>query len=139
VSKTLPPRRDLWGREIERPGTAVERTASPLPLSPDRRDPVDIEMIRLGLDNKGVPGNKYTYNGIQWQHTPERYDEMLKAGGELPRQFAEKVMASPGYARMGDEQKKELLNKYISAAQTYSEKMAKIKGIKAGDSAKVKP
>lgn len=95
------PKRDIWGRPIERAGTTATRMVSPIIPSQVKDDPVDIELDRLNLAIS-VPSKKV--RGVELE--PGEYDAYAKRAGELSRERVERYMSSGAYDHLRDELKK---------------------------------
>lgn len=114
MSETLLPKRDIWGREVEKSGTAATRALSPIPVSDVRPDKVDAEMVRLGL-SPAMPGKKVRNVEL----TPKEYDKFTQVSGEKARQLVEGYMNRPDYPMIRDEIKKIVIDRMIEAGRRY--------------------
>lgn len=114
MSEKLLPKRDIWGREVEKSGTAATRALSPIPVSDVRPDKVDAEMVRLGL-SPAMPGKKVRNVEL----TPKEYDKFTQVSGEKARQLVEGYMNRPDYPMIRDEIKKIVIDRMIEAGRRY--------------------
>lgn len=114
MSGKLLPKRDIWGREVEKSGTAATRALSPIPVSDVRPDKVDAEMVRLGL-SPAMPGKKVRNVEL----TPKEYDKFTQVSGEKARQLVEGYMNRPDYPMIRDEIKKIVIDRMIEAGRRY--------------------
>lgn len=115
LSKTLYPKRNIWGKEIQRgagAGNAVSRMISPMYISQDTNDPVAKEMLRLGME-VSIPRKKI--QGVDL--TPEQYDRYAEAAGNLAREKVESYMQSENYSTRRDEVKKIAIKKIIEESR----------------------
>lgn len=101
VTGDMFPRRDIWGRPIERAGTTATRALSPVVPSQAKDDPVDLEMDRLNLAI-APPAKKV--RGVELE--PAEYDAYAKRAGELSRERVERYMSGGAYRLLRDELKK---------------------------------
>jgi len=108
LSQDLAPKRDLWGRPIERQGNAIERTLSPFPFSKETIDNVDKEMRRLDI-SIGVPKNTITIGKKTVKLSPIEYDLYSKRAGERAHEKVEKIIT----LGINDEAKRNLIKKTI--------------------------
>jgi hypothetical protein len=87
LSKDMPARRDLWGREISYAsgmGTAYD-VFSPIYSKAESKTPVDTELLRLGYF-PSMPQRKTSFNGvsINLERYPSAYSRLVElAGNEL--------------------------------------------------------
>jgi len=115
LSEELMPKRNLWGEEIRRPGTAIERFASPIRRSNVAGTQADDEMVRLKV-SAGKPSKSVTILGHDRQLTPQQYDELLVRGGAEAQKRIQAWVHTKGYERLPDEMKaKQLKQRYDSA------------------------
>jgi hypothetical protein len=102
LSSTLPPQRDLLGREVTRQN-AEWFWANPFGANPASSNPVDLELARLAFDSQMLPKN--LAEGVQL--TPAQYSELKRLIGDLGRgpTFEEQLgtlFQSEQYQRMSD-------------------------------------
>jgi hypothetical protein len=95
------PKRDIWGRPIERAGTMTSRMVSPVIASKAKDDPIDLEMDRLNL---AVSAPSKKIRGVELE--PKEYDAYAKRAGELSRERVERYMRGGAYSHLRDELKK---------------------------------
>ncbi len=112
LSETLLPKRDIWGRPIERQMSPTERFITPLPTSQAKPDIVDKELERLNL-HPSMPAKKI--RGVEL--TDEEYDQYAQRAGQRARQMVERYMSLPSYKVARDEIKKLAINNMIEGAR----------------------
>jgi len=87
LAESLPPKRDLWGREVKPQavyGKAYD-LLSPVQTTEVKDSPIDAEMTRLEMNVRRIP-KKTTLGGVDMdlRENPEVYDELTRlAGNEL--------------------------------------------------------
>lgn len=106
------PRRDIWGRPVERAGTVATRAISPSVPSQEKGDPVDAEMNRLKL---AISSPSKKVKGVEL--TPKEYDAYAKKAGELARERVERYMASKAYELLRDELKRLAIKNIIEKSR----------------------
>jgi hypothetical protein len=111
LSKTLPPRRDLWGNPVTQPfGSSLSPTA----ISPVHHSPIDDEIIRQGW-NINMPEAKQTFRtpqghaSINMRDYPEAYSRLLELAGH--------ELKAPQFGGLG---LKELLDSIVSGTHPLS-------------------
>jgi hypothetical protein len=112
MSKDLLPRRDIWGKEIERAGTAITRLASPVPYSEAKQGKADKELVRLDL-HPSAPGK--TIRGIEL--TPQEYDAYSEQAGKEARRRVENYVNGSSYPLIKDEIKKMVITRMIDVSR----------------------
>lgn len=108
MSEELPARMDVFGEEIERPGTFWQRLISPIVPSEVREDPVRKELENIGY-NMGYPsGTAYG------QKLPDEAFRVLKGvSGKVVYQELKNLFESPRYQRMSITEKEKAVNKIV--------------------------
>ena len=130
VSESLLPKRDLWGKPIERESSGF---ISPIGISTDKMSKVDNEIVRLKL-NIGMPSK--TTRGIEL--TPEEHDKYIELAGKPAKEQLDKIVNSPLWEGRHDEAKARIIESIINvfrqkaAITLYKDidKKRKIEGIK---------
>jgi len=123
LSQTLPIRRSITGKPVEREETAVGRLLSGLPI-PTKEKPntqLEREMVRLGY----VPGQfreEKTIGNQKIKMTPQEKMMMHQANRQAAA-LLERMVQSPGWRYMSDEQKKEMISKIYSQARAGARSM----------------
>lgn len=99
MSDTLPPRRDLWGREISTAsgiGWAYD-LLSPIASRVDNPDPIDTVIVEnnivLSMPPRVIQGAKLTN---------EEYSEFVRLAGEPAKAALDQLVQSASFARMSD-------------------------------------
>ncbi len=115
LSETLSPKRDLWGRPIERKGSFFEKLVSPVWVSEEDITDVDQELKRLkyfpGMPQREIRGFKLT---------PEEYNEFSEMAGKATYNLLSEIVKSEAYQSFDDEEKLDALKKAINAAREIS-------------------
>ncbi len=93
LSDNLPPKRDVWGRPIEKEGGVGPDIMSPIWTSTAKADPATWEAIRVGAPIN-LPDDE---EGM----TPEQMDRWRKLSGETSHKWVSELIKQPGY-RDGD-------------------------------------
>lgn len=120
LSQMVLPLRDIWGREITRPSGA-EAMFSPFPRSPARTDAASQEVGRLARDvglGLSAPAASITIQGVLTPLSEADYDTLSVRAGQLAHAAVTKLVTSPGYARLRDDQRKaELIEGVVTKAR----------------------
>jgi len=106
LSHALLPKRNIWGEAIEREGGAVSKFISPFRTSEIKGTIADREMLRLGIAI-GKPSKKIGETEL----TPQQYDQLMIHGGQQAKERVLQYITSPGYARVDDEIKADIIRK----------------------------
>ncbi len=109
ASETLPARYDLWGKPLKREGNALYRAVSPVWISTQSNDPVDKEIVSIGL-MPGPVGQKMGSVKL----TPEQYEQYATRGGQRAYQKVRELMYSPGYDTMSVDDKRDAWSSAIA-------------------------
>jgi endonuclease YncB( thermonuclease family) len=112
ASKSLPPRRDVWGREVVNEGGIGPDILSPVWQSTAKDDPVNRELLRAGVSVGMVPGKV----GGQ-RLTPAQRDRYQADAGQSAYRSLQSLIGSPGWRSADAETRKELAEKAIQAAR----------------------
>ena len=111
-------RRDLWGNIVERAGEGktgiAMRYLFGTGISPVSNDPVDKEMVRLGV-RIGPPTNKIKIPGIKEpvELTPSEYEQYQILAGKRAKELIRHIAK----AKMSDELKIKRIKKAINSAR----------------------
>lgn len=101
LSEEVTPRRDLWGEPIQREGTFLTRLISPGGVSVQKADKINFEMIRLGLDNIGLPRNRIR----DVELSTEEHDRYIAEAGRAAKKKLDELITSDLYGKIDDEHK----------------------------------
>lgn len=104
----LMPRRDIWGEIV----TYDAGFLSPVYSSEARRDPVNLELLKVGYA-PGYPSQ--TVGGKEL--SPEEYDRYAEMAGKRSHEAIRELIASPEWNGMDDEAKAEAARKEVTAAR----------------------
>ena len=112
ASKGLFPKRDVWGRPIEKEGGVGPDIVSPIWTTTDRKDPLTLEALRVGAKIspplRTIAGEKMS---------AENYDRYQEVTGELARKWVGELIASPSYREMGRGDQAEEIGKAMKDAR----------------------
>lgn len=107
-SKTLPPRRNLFGQQVILSGGFGPDIISPIYSSDFRPDKLIEEMVRL----ETVPSMpRRAINGVDL--TPEQYSEFVALAGRPAKQALDQIVSSQSWDLMPDFAKSELIEEVV--------------------------
>ncbi len=112
----LHPKRDIWGREIQRSGTGWEGFVSPVWFSEDAGNTVDKELKRLGA-GISTPSKTIGSGDNKRKLTPSEYDEYTKEAGEAAFTKVENYINSDQYKKASDEIRIARIKSLVSRAR----------------------
>ena len=129
ASEALPVKRDFLGQPVESLKFAGNNWLSPFQVGIKNKDKVYQEVARLqqaGHTAAPVPsrvitrnGSRHKMNGDEYSRFLDLYGNGVKIEGRTAKQALDRLLASPRYARMFDEQKAEAIKATLS---TYGSK-----------------
>lgn len=96
-SKTLPPRRNIWGEIIVLGGGIGPDIASPIYTKKVKLDPVSDEMLRLGVSQQ-MPSRQIM--GVEL--TPQEFDEYSRIAGQSAKKELTKLIKRRDYKQASD-------------------------------------
>jgi len=109
--KEVPAKLDVWGEEIELPGNAL-RQWLPWKYSQGTSDRVEEELDRLKI-YPAHPGKQVLIGDIKIELPEEFYRDYAIHFGKLAKDRMDKIVASPGYQKMPDEEKQKTLDREL--------------------------
>lgn len=112
ISETVPPRIDRFGEAVTREGGPTRRALDPFNASTVKHDPVADELARLGV-KLTLPSRSVTGQTL----TRQQEVDVQQRRGRAVRAALERLVAAPGYQRMSDTLKTEVLEKAIETAR----------------------
>jgi hypothetical protein len=112
LSDNVPSKMNRFGEDVVRPGGPLKRAADPFNVSPTVDDPVLRELGRLGI-RMGMPGGNVS--GIELSNEQER--ALQRSKGQATHTLLQRVVASPAYQQLPDEQKAAVLEAAIDRAR----------------------
>lgn len=115
ASTELEPKLDLWGNPIQRAGSTGSRLISPVMGSPVNPDPVDAELVRLGLAFV-PPRPRLTIQGLAVDLEPKDATMYRRAAGVIARGRVEAILKSPTYERLSDDLRRDQLKRAVQQA-----------------------
>lgn len=120
VSRLLETRKGATGEEITRPGTALERLASPLPRTTAKDAPLERELLSVGYAPSS-PGRTltvpHTQGKLKVELTPDEYAVMQ----DYDRQASERIrkaLRAPGYRALDPEERRRYVERIYRDAGT---------------------
>ncbi|MFB1632487.1 hypothetical protein [Pseudomonas sp. AP-1] len=111
LRQSLAPKLDALGEPVPNrsyPGGALS-IAAPIAQSQETDDPVRLELGRLGFAPPEFQ-KSLTLSGKKWELSPEQHHELAQLAGQLTQQAAQRLMRSPGWAKLDDEGRKDALD-----------------------------
>lgn len=108
LSKTLDPKRDVFGKPISRPGNAIQKIISPVIPSPVEVDMVREELKSIGYQ-MGFPGK--TAGGFEMDD--ETYRIYQAASGKITYKALSQLIQSPGYQNLNPRQRERAVDKIV--------------------------
>lgn len=128
-SKSLPPRRNLWGEPIVLEGGLGPDIMSPIYTSTERRSPIDNELVRLKYGAR-MPQPTQKIMGVDIPMDAKEYDQYLQlmnsiplpqTGMNLKKSLDNLVTKSPMYKMQEtDDDKIDMIRSYISTAKKWT-------------------
>ncbi|MGC1269952.1 MAG: thermonuclease family protein [Croceibacterium sp.] len=112
ASQSLLPRRDIWGREVVSEGGLGPDMISPVWVSTQLDDPVNVELMQLDYA-PGYPPRKV--GGVEL--TPEQYDSYLAASGKASHDGLSVLVQSPEWRGLDDEAKVKAARRIVADAR----------------------
>lgn len=112
LSKTLDPKRDVFGKPISRPGNAIQKIVSPVIPSPVEVDMVREELKTIGYQ-MGFPGK--TAGGFEMDD--ETYRIYQAASGKIVYKALSQMMQSEGYQNLSPRQRERAVDKIVREAR----------------------
>lgn len=112
ASRSLPPRRDVWGELIQSEGGVGPDFASPIYTSTAKNDPVNREMMGLGY----APTKPKDEIGGQ-KLTPQQYDRYQIEAGRRAHQSMARLITTPEWQALDLEGREELAKKAVRQAR----------------------
>lgn len=109
LSQQLLPRRNVFGEEIQLP----QRGLTPIPVSGAEQTPLDQELEKVGV-NIGFPSRTITIKGKKFKLTAKEYDAFLSTHGPLMKDALNRLIQTPAYQQLEDNDKEKLINKVVT-------------------------
>ena len=113
LSDNVPARKDVFGKDIQRPGSDLARLLSPVIPSPVTEDLVRTELESLGI-TMGFPDKKV--GGVMM--SDEDYRAYQGMAGNVTYDVMSKLIISPQYQNMSPQEKENLMNRTITEVRT---------------------
>lgn len=115
VSKSLPPRRSVFGEVQQKPGTPLTRLISPVDPSPVKESALESELSRLNIF-PGMPDKKI--RGVTL--TTEQYDIYVRESGALMKAWVMELINDKAYKELPDVAKDKIIRGRINAARAFA-------------------
>lgn len=116
ASKSLMPKRDVWGRPIEKEGGVGPDIISPIWTSTAKADPATWEAIRLGAPIKPPADDESL--------TPAQMDRWRQLSGETAHRWVTARIETPEYREADDEDRASMIARTMKLARSYSKAAA---------------
>jgi hypothetical protein len=123
IGETLPPRMNVWGKEISIPG-GVLRQWLPYKYSKESDDPTEKELARLGI-YPGFPKQKITISGEKVELSKEEYRDYALYYGSMAKELIDGIIATDAYKAMDDEKKGKYLDSKLTSVRENTLKAVK--------------
>eukprot|EP00439_Symbiodinium_sp_Y106_P089551 s1_g2087.t1 len=112
MSEDLLPRLDIWGEPIVRGGGVGPDIVSPIYTSKFEADPVNLELLRLGVWPAGV---SKTVRGVEL--TPEQRTSYQRLAGRNAKGTLDRLLAGPEWQSLPDLARAEVVGRLISQSR----------------------
>jgi GNAT superfamily N-acetyltransferase len=113
ASRSLLPKRDLWGREVQNEGGLGPDAVSPVYTSTARNDPVNRELLAIEY----APGKVQNKVG-DTKLTPQQYDRYQELAGRYRYENMSRLVTSPAWQQMNAEQRESAAERASKAGST---------------------
>ena len=110
VSKTLPAKKDIFGKPLERTGTVATRLISPVQVSKEKNNVVDTELQRLDI-YLGMPGRRVGKTDIP----PREYETLTTQAGQKLYKELHAMITADYYKKLSDINKEKLIRRKVSS------------------------
>jgi hypothetical protein len=114
-SKSLPPRRDIFGEVQKKTGTGISRLISPIEMSPAKDSALEKELSRLKIF-PSMPDRKIKGREL----STAQYDRYVSESGKLMKAWIADVIDDPDYKNLPDEVKDRIVRGRINAARAFA-------------------
>ncbi|KKN20425.1 hypothetical protein LCGC14_0935620, partial [marine sediment metagenome] len=115
LSKSVPARRGVFGKPIERPGGTATKLLSPVYVSPEKGGMVERELARLKI-SLGRPSRMMMFEGQEVEMTRPEYEQFQEARGQLAQQELAAFVRQPFYNQLSDEDKVSIIRSVFQRA-----------------------
>jgi hypothetical protein len=113
LSTKLPPRRDVFGEEITRPGSAAARLISPIVPSP-----IQTNIVREELDSLGMQLGFPERSVGSFKMEDHQYRLFKEITGKTTYNVLSEMIMTPEYQRLNARQKEQAINKIITGVRS---------------------
>lgn len=116
MSQDVAPKLDRFGEEVKRPGGPFTRGLSPIGISPESKDPMIVELTKIGMNDIGLPPKRLS--ALPSKHIPamDLTIEERQTYGRARRAAIEAVLRQPQYQQLDEEQKRAAIKKAVDTA-----------------------
>ena len=122
AKNTLLPKRDIFGKEVERSTTALGAIFDPLRSSTATTDNLTSELRRLQDADYGPTLSKLNakqkINGVEVELTPQELDKLEQNSGTKIQSMLEQLIENPEYKKSDDETKQTIINNIFSGVRS---------------------
>lgn len=116
LSTLLYPKRDVWGRPIEKGPSGPLAFVSPVRISKISTNKVDEEIRRLGV-KISAPSNKVMRNGKSVEMSDLQYDNYSRDAGDLALRRVNQYINSERYKSDSDEDRKSMIRELVKSSR----------------------
>lgn len=118
MSENVPPKRDLWGNPVEHNQPKGFFGVIPTKVSEEKADPVDQEMMALGI-NTDIPSNKI--HGVEIPQ--DLYDKFVERTGQRSKIVLDALVKAPGWENVNDFEKEKVITGVINKVRDEEREM----------------
>lgn len=130
LSKSLPAKRDIWGREIttDRVGPDV---LSPITTTLRLNDPVNRTMLGLGATATPLP-KFHMVDGKRVDYTPQEYDALSAKAGQGAYDRIRALLGEPGWSVLSSDAQRKAIQSAVRGARQDARSPALVGAVPAG-------
>lgn len=125
VSAGLYPRRDVFGRPMEAQDAIGPDIISPVYTGQDRKDPTIAALVDAGA-TMSMPSKTYKEGGKSKKWTPDQYDRLQAAIGELAKPRLDALVSSPAWRGMEREGQQNVVGAVMKDARTEAKRSLRL-------------
>jgi hypothetical protein len=127
VASTLPVKLTAWGDPVERPGTALTRSLSPVPISEVKGSPIEQEMTKMKFD-VGMPSKKIGNVELE----PEEYWQYVAEARQPAKQLLDMLAQSENWKNMPEDMREKQVKSVVSRFQDIAHKQLAVRLLREG-------
>lgn len=125
LQKKVLPKRNVWGEKIVREGGKLTQALSPITVTTERNDPIDIELKNLdyvvGFPGQTITVPKEISDGLgldkdsrKIKLKPEEYDFLLNTSGYFIKTKLTEIFSSSKYQQLDEAEKNKVVDTVIN-------------------------